>query len=82
MKNNQAYYDSFVHRAAGILAQLIQLPAVTVTHVLSNPGSLAPDLLNQVQNIASAHPGDDLIIFIQRGDVDQIVAALETKTGK
>lgn len=65
-------YQQMVERGAKIMARILRhTPAKTTTvHALAEDGPLSPDLFAQIQKCATEHPDQDIIVYVQRINID------------
>lgn len=70
-------YSQIVDRGAHVMASILKHTSNTTTvHALAEKGNLSTDLFVRIAECAAEHPDQDIVIYVQRVDLETINEAL------
>lgn len=76
-------YAQIIDRGAHVMASILKHTSNTTTvHALAEKGNLAADLFVRIAECAAEHPDQDMVIYVQRVDLETINEALGKRDGR
>lgn len=70
-------YWQIIDRGAHVMARILKHTSNTTTvHALAEKGNLSADLFVKIAECAAQHPDQDIVIYVQRADLETINEAL------